>query len=166
MRVFSFVAVASTIMFTLAGCSDASGTTSGGEQLFDSGTSIPVPTPLVDAGTMDNEDAASATFTEVFAQIINGPPGCTECHPPSGALDLSTQATAYAALVSQPATSSTSCASQTIDLVTPGNADMSLLYLKVSNPPCGSKMPLGGTALDATQLQLISSWINGGALNN
>jgi mono/diheme cytochrome c family protein len=116
-----------------------------------------------------SEDAGAATFTQVYAEIINGPPNCNGCHtPPSptGNLDMSTQAKAYANLVGQPATSAPSCASEALDLVAPGAPSQSLMYLKVTSPPCGKQMPLGGPYLTAPQVALIQSWIAAGALDD
>jgi hypothetical protein len=49
-------------------------------------------------------------------------------------------------------------------LVVAGHPEMSLLFLKLSpNPPCGSRMPLGGTAFTDAQLEMIRSWIAAGA---
>jgi len=53
--------------------------------------------------------------------------------------------------------------------VDPGNPDASLLYLKITNPPCGSKMPLSyGTSgsLDPLQIAQIGAWIEAGAPDN
>jgi hypothetical protein len=116
-----------------------------------------------------NDDASVATFTQVYAAIINGSPNCNGCHTspsPTGNLDMSTQAKAYANLVGQPATSAPSCASETLDLVAPGNPGQSLMYLKVTSPPCGKQMPLGGPYLTAPQVALIQSWIAAGALDD
>ncbi len=52
-------------------------------------------------------------------------------------------------------------------IVIVGNAASSNLYLKVTpTPPFGSRMPVGGPFLSATQINLIRDWINQGALNN
>lgn len=52
--------------------------------------------------------------------------------------------------------------------VVPGNADQSLLYLKISQstPPVGSQMPLGQPPLSLEEQQKIRDWINQGALDN
>jgi hypothetical protein len=118
--------------------------------------------PVADAG-------AAATFTEVYTQIINGPPDCNGCHGPpvpTGDLDMSSQATAYANLVRKHTTAAPKCAAETDLLVDPGNASESVIYLKVTVPPCGSQMPLGGPSLTAPQVELIKSWINASAPNN
>ncbi len=52
--------------------------------------------------------------------------------------------------------------------VLPGNADSSLIYLKISmaTPPSGARMPRNGTPLPDAQIALFKSWINAGAKNN
>lgn len=88
------------------------------------------------------------------------------CHDatPSGALNL-LSGVAHARLVNQP-----SAYCPAIDRVEPGRPDQSFLMWKLqgSGGGCffGSRMPLGGAALDADELQLISDWIGNGAANN
>jgi 3D (Asp-Asp-Asp) domain-containing protein len=81
-----------------------------------------------------------------------------------GKLDLSSQATAFTNLVGVAATG-TSCNGMGTRVVA-SDADMSLLYTKVTTPTCGSKMPLGETPLTSTQADDIKGWINAGAMNN
>lgn len=52
--------------------------------------------------------------------------------------------------------------------VVPGDADSSLLFLKINsdNPPVGERMPFLNAPLDADQIALIRDWINQGALDN
>jgi hypothetical protein len=74
------------------------------------------------------------------------------------------QPTAYAALFEQV---STSLKCSGMSLVTPGDPEMSLFYLKLtSTPPCGYRMPNGGRALSRAQLQRVHSWIAAGALDD
>jgi hypothetical protein len=128
-----------------------------------SGDSTPTPTTTDDGG-----GATAATFTEVYSDILS--PICVECHNPTGVggtdgkLDLSVQATAYTNLVGV-AGAGSSCSGKGTRVVA-GDADMSLLYTKVTTPTCGSKMPLGETALTDSQAAEIAGWINAGALNN
>jgi hypothetical protein len=55
-----------------------------------------------------------------------------------------------------------------LTLVTPGNPDASLMWLKVSSnsPPVGSRMPLLGAPLSSSELATIRDWITQGAMNN
>jgi hypothetical protein len=110
----------------------------------------------------------AATFTQVYTDLVS--PICVECHLPSGVgvtdgkLDLSSQATAYTNLVGVAATGS-SCNGMGTRVVA-GDAAMSIFYTKVTTPTCGSKMPLGETALTSAQADEIEGWINAGAMNN
>jgi hypothetical protein len=124
------------------------------------------------------------SFTEVYTTVIK--PSCNSdfCHYNYvgirySALDMSSQVIAYWNLVDQPALGP-SC-SEMGTRVVPGRPNSSLMYLKVSQtmPPCGSQMPadrdallskgtsvFSGTALSASQQQLIYNWILEGAQNN
>ncbi|HEX4515639.1 MAG TPA: hypothetical protein VH054_18960 [Polyangiaceae bacterium] len=53
--------------------------------------------------------------------------------------------------------------------VVPGNADQSVMYLKVSlddASPCGNKMPDGLAPLSDDEADGIEAWINAGAQND
>ena len=114
---------------------------------------------------------AATTWTEVYTDIIM--PTCVGCHNPGGnggtlgKLDMSSQDTAYTNLVNVAAAGS-ACAGKGAR-ITPRSTTASILYLKVSptDPsPCGSKMPLIGSALSQDQVDEIASWINAGAMDN
>jgi hypothetical protein len=84
-----------------------------------------------------------------------------------GKLDMTTQANAYANLVNQPA-AGVACGGKGTRVV-PGNADQSVMYLKVSldaPSPCGNKMPDLLPALAQSEADGIEAWINAGAQNN
>lgn len=116
------------------------------------------------------DGAPPGTFTEVFETLF--PPTtnarCDFCHsmPASdisnGNLSTGTdQASAYAALVAGKSTSSR-CGGK--PLVVPFHPEESLLLDKVlDKPTCGDRMPLGGMALSAAQVETIRSWIAAGA---
>jgi hypothetical protein len=108
------------------------------------------------------------TFTAVYAEIVGPMCAGTFCH--GGAddafLPMGTQAMAYAATVGV-VSHGPDCASTGLQIVDPGNPDASLLYLKVTNPPCGNKMPAEYEPyLDARQTEQISQWITLGALDD
>ena len=44
--------------------------------------------------------------------------------------------------------------------IIPGDAENSLLYQKITNPPYGSKMPFGGPYLSSGQVKSVGDWIN------
>lgn len=74
---------------------------------------------------------------------------------------------AYMNLVNAPAGTEPTfkCKDSGLTRVVPGDPEHSLLYLKLTNPPCGSKMP-SGIIPKATpeQLELVRQWIADGAL--
>lgn len=90
--------------------------------------------------------------------------GCsnTTCHGSTRAANLDLQQGAsYTNLVNMPSTSESGTR------VIPGNADASYLVIKLEGrQTVGSSMPIGGAALDATDLTNIKNWVNRGALNN
>jgi hypothetical protein len=90
------------------------------------------------------------------------------CHGAAGTfLDLSAKGVGYASLVNVPA-SGRACADSGLQRVEPGHPEASLLYLKVTTPPCGDKMPLNGAAavLDSSEIAQIVAWVEAGAPNN
>ena len=94
------------------------------------------PVPITSTGT--------STFTLVNSQILQ--PKCLGCHGSGSSPDFSTYG---------------SFATNT-QWVTPGNPAGSSIYTAVSQ----GLMPQGGTPLNASELSLISSWIQSGAANN
>lgn len=108
--------------------------------------------------------------SDVYEMVIRA--RCASCHndaPSFGGLALfpGGAATAYANLVNVPAGAEESykCRESGLLRVKPGDPEHSLLYLKLTMPSCGSKMPpgaLGGT-LSEEQLSLVRQWIEQGA---
>ena len=118
--------------------------------------------------------SGTATFGDVYTQVIETT--CAPCHTTTGAsgigislgkLDLTSQAAAFTNLVGVQASGSECKGAGT--LVTPGNPDASIFYLKLSldDPsPCGAKMPFHGPPLTQAQADLVESWITAGAPND
>jgi hypothetical protein len=105
------------------------------------------------------------TFSAVYGEILL--PVCAGlfCHGASetGNLPMVTADMAYAALVNVPA-HGPNCGDAGLLRVAPGDPDASLLYLKVTNPPCGLKMPPSYEPyLDDRETAQIASWIAMGA---
>jgi hypothetical protein len=120
----------------------------------------------VDAGVMlTYQPTYSAIWNEILA------PDCSLpfCHGGSADyLQLPSQAMGYVSLVDASA-GGPDCAATHLLRVDPGHPETSLLYLKVTNPPCGSKMPLVYGApeyLDSRQTAQIQAWIAAGAPND
>jgi hypothetical protein len=96
--------------------------------------------------------------------------GCGACH--GGAANpslngnfggLNTKEAAYTALVGKMAVGAM-CTGKTY--VVAGQPEMSLLYQKVASAPmCGMRMPPGGM-LAADKVELLKTWIMGGAKND
>jgi hypothetical protein len=104
------------------------------------------------------------SFATVYANVINGT--CTGHHAganPSGGLDMSTEAKAFANLTGG-TSDENGCGEH---YVVPCDATDSLLYQKVSGTgipgACGVRMPYGGPYLDSVMIAVIQSWINEGA---
>jgi hypothetical protein len=121
------------------------------------------------AGSSTPAVSFSAIYAMIFPMSTNA--RCNACHGmpandiTNGNLHMGMdQATAYSALMGTTSTSSM-CGAKAY--VVPGQPDLSLLFQKLSpTPPCGSRMPLGGSAFSAAQLDMIRSWIAGGAKND
>jgi hypothetical protein len=146
-------------------------------------------------GSGNTDGGVAPTFTSVYSEILQPSCGSAQngvgCHQsasevPSGSvvtsgLDFSTKAAAYAGLVGVQAMG-TFCGTyvppdgggEVLTRVVAGNAQESLLYLKVAdaNPPCGVHMPrpippaTDALVLSQADITLIEEWINAGALNN
>jgi hypothetical protein len=104
-------------------------------------------------------------FAEVYDSVLTKY-GCAEsyCHGWAGPDYRARRDAMYADLIDKPA--SRSCTGGFLRVV-PGSPEESLLYLKVSMdvPPCGTRMPFGAThPLPAADIDLIRTWIQGGAL--
>jgi hypothetical protein len=113
----------------------------------------PADTGEVDAGVR------LPTFTNVYSVISNS---CS-CHTTGGtAPRLPNRATAYTALVDQPARGV--CGGT--DYVIPGDAMRSVIYRKLTGTVCGPREPRDAVPLSTADLEMFAAWINGGALDD
>lgn len=118
------------------------------------------------------------TWSSIFEKFVL--PRCGQsCHSPSDAvnyelsgLNLSSQLTAYNALVSQPAAGQ-ECGRTTAEmpdvptLIVPGDPDASLFLQKMERTSlCGDFMPTGTSAVDPAITAVIRAWIEAGAPND
>jgi hypothetical protein len=80
-----------------------------------------------------------------------------------GVMNLSNAASSFASLAGV-----TSLEVASLQRVKPGDAANSYLVRKIEGAAgiVGSRMPLGGAALDAATIDNVKAWINAGALNN
>jgi hypothetical protein len=118
-------------------------------------------------------DGPAGTFTQIYQTVLSTDTEsrCNFCHSmPASQVSNGMfhtgmdQAETYAALIDKTSLS-TACSGRSV--IVPFEPDQSLLFLKVAGqPPCGNRMPLGGKALSAAQIQMIQSWIAAGANND
>jgi hypothetical protein len=120
---------------------------------------IPTSTPTV--------TPTFVSFATLYADYINVPIGssqkCSSCHGPgeNGNFNPSSAANFYNTVVNGAAVHG--CGST---LVTPGDANTSVLYLRLTGS-CPAQMPEGGpTFLTTAQLAEFAAWINEGAPDN
>jgi hypothetical protein len=103
-----------------------------------------------------------ATLSSIQANIFT--PKCVNagCHPGTGGGPMSLRAgDSFGTLVG------VNSISYGRPRVAPGNANNSVLYLKVTgNNTVGGRMPALGAPLSQTETDSIAAWINRGALNN
>lgn len=133
-----------------------------------SGASAPDDAGAGDGGGDDATVAdGSPTYQAVYDQILA--PNCALpfCHGGAGDyLQLATADVGYTSLVGAPAQGPL-CAPTNLERVDPGHPEDSLLFLKITNPPCGVRMPLLYTysgMLSDPQINQIGQWIACGAL--
>jgi hypothetical protein len=125
----------------------------------------------LDGGDLDaTVEAAPSTyaptFTAVYGEILMPICAGTFCHGGNEFLLMTTKDVAYHAMVGVKSFGP-KCADSGLTIVEPEEPDASLLYLKVTTPPCGNMMPNGYfPPLDTKQTTQIHDWIAKGALNN
>ncbi|HEX4337408.1 MAG TPA: hypothetical protein VH062_15940 [Polyangiaceae bacterium] len=106
------------------------------------------------------------TYAAIYDEVLK--PSCAFefCHGGSGLfMDLETKALGYSTLVNFKA-AGVDCQSTGLFHVLPGKPEQSLLYLKITTPPCGKKMPLmyvTSGMLDPREIEQIRQWILRGA---
>lgn len=136
-------------MMDAGGTTDAGGTVDAGGTT-DAGTDAG---SMMDAGmSMDAgiDAGAPVSFATDVQPIFDG--HCGTCHSWSHTSTVNV---------------STGCGGAASVYIKPFSLDDSRLYGKVSGAPaCGSPMPLNGTPLNATQLDVLARWILQGALDN
>jgi hypothetical protein len=96
----------------------------------------------------------SPTYNQDVKPILNSK--CVGCH---------SQLSSYNGVVNGTARGSACQGTQNSNYVVPGDPNSSLIYLKITNPPCGSRMPPGGS-LSQSEIDTIKNWILGGAPEN
>jgi hypothetical protein len=117
-------------------------------------------------GLIRGQIIPAPTLSSIQASIFT--PICSVCHTGvgttlPGALNLTTAAAAYKALVGQ-----LTVEKPTVEFVSPGNPNTSYVIQKLQGAVgiTGAQMPLGGPYLSTAQITSISQWISAGAQNN
>ncbi len=114
----------------------------------------------------DVEHTYAPTYGAIYREVLT--PNCAFefCHGGSGLfMDLETKELGYRTLVNFRA-AGVDCQSTGLMHVLPGKPEESLLYLKITMPPCGKKMPLmyvTSGMLDPREIEQIRQWILRGA---
>ncbi len=109
------------------------------------------------------------TYSAVYDEVLSPTCALVFCHGGSGDyLQLASKAIGYASLVDA-AAEGPDCGATGLVRVEPGHPERSLLYLKITDPPCGAKMPLlygYSGSLDPREVEQIRQWIEAGAPND
>jgi len=120
-----------------------------------------------DSGAAEAAPTYAPTFSAIYSEILS--PICAGLFCHGGAddfLPMTSKAVAYASMVGV-TSHGPDCAQSGLTIVKPGAPDASLMYLKVTTPPCGNKMPAEDEPyLDVKQVGQIREWIVLGALDN
>jgi hypothetical protein len=146
------------------GCSSGSSRGSGGEAV----DAADEPDMSAVATCTDNTAATFApTYHAVYCEVLAPNCALAFCHGGSGDyLQLGTEGMGYGSLVDAPAQGPL-CGPTGLKRVTPGSPYDSLMFLKVTDPPCGARMPFGYgyvPPLPRDQVNQIGQWIACGAL--
>ncbi|HEY2154303.1 MAG TPA: hypothetical protein VGH33_01645, partial [Isosphaeraceae bacterium] len=119
-----------------------------------------------DDATVDAAPTYAPTFTAIYDEILA--PTCAGlfCHGANEFLLMTSKDVAYKAMVGV-ISYGPDCADSGLTIVKPGDPDASLLYLKVTMPPCGNRMPAAYfPPLDTRQTEQVREWIAQGALDD
>jgi glucose dehydrogenase len=126
--------------------------------------------PAAGSGGTAPTTAGAATFSSIYADILTKRCAGPVCHSSSSTgASLNVAAadarTLRSTIVGKPASGS-GCASSALPIVSPGQPDQSLLYVKLKDsPPCGTRMP-PTAPLPAAELERIRTWIANGAADD
>jgi mono/diheme cytochrome c family protein len=127
---------------------------------------VNVSTATNPMGVIRGQIIPAPTLTQIQASIFT--PICSTCHTGvgtalPGALNLTTAAASYKALVGQ-----FTVEQPTVEFVSPGNPNSSYVIQKLQGTVTisGKQMPLGGPYLSTAQITQISQWIAAGPQNN
>jgi hypothetical protein len=104
------------------------------------------------------------TYAAVWNEVLHFNCAVEFCHGGGTAdyLELTSESVGYSSLVDAMA-SGPMCAEAGLKRVDPFHPETSLVYLKITSPPCGSRMPQGLAPLGAADIDQVRRWIACGA---
>jgi hypothetical protein len=107
-----------------------------------------------------NQNKVMASFSSIQAKVLNISCAVSGCHN-GNTFPTLTEGSTYNNIVNITGSSGQ-------DLIEPGDADNSYLFLKITGAPgiFGDQMPQGRQPLEQSVVDSIRAWINNGALNN
>jgi hypothetical protein len=118
--------------------------------------------------TDDASHTYAPTYSAVYDEVLQPTCGVEFCHGGSSDyFEVFSVAGAYASLVNAPAQGPL-CKPTGLKRVDPGHPETSLVYLKLTHPPCGARMPYNqgcSGGLDPRSIEQIREWIACGALD-
>jgi hypothetical protein len=122
-----------------------------------------------EVGDGDGAPTYAPTYSAIYDEVLVTTCAVAFCHSGTDYMIITGKDQGYTVIVNAPA-EGVLCAPTGLKRVDPGHPETSLLYLKVTSPPCGSKMPYlwgdAGGGLDPQSIEQIRQWIAAGALNN
>jgi hypothetical protein len=121
----------------------------------------------IDSSGASFERTYEPTLSAIYREIFRPTCAAVFCHKDSRlGFDASSIERSYETLVNV-MTETDQCGPTGLVRVVPGQPSQSLLYLKLTEPPCGRRMPLlFDPNLDPRELEQIRSWIESGAPAN
>ena len=157
MRRLTLSICCAAVFASLAGCAGGGDDDSAGATPTMTPVPSPSPSPTGSPGPVPTPPAP--TYAWIRANVLE--PSCSgaECH----SLEHEDAALmTYERVVNAPAGEGP-CADEDWIRVVPGSPETSLLYLKVTAPPCGERMPFERDPLPAETISEIERWIRAGA---
>ena len=146
-------AILSLIFLVFWSCSDSGEQIlggCGGSAVEDCASVCGGSSVIDDCSVCGGDNSTCVNFSTEIKPLFSS---CTGCHGVSSGLSLST----YTSLI---------IGGNSGAVVTPGDGSGSRLVKKLRGTASGDRMPLGGVYWNDTDINLIETWINEGALDN
>jgi hypothetical protein len=157
----------STVLVVACGESDSSPGASGGASGSTGGRPGNPSVPERDATGDFIQHTYEPTYAAVYNEIFLPTCAAAFCHMDDElGFNALTPDRGYETTVSVVSTTEV-CGSTRLQRIAPGHPEQSLLYLKLTVPPCGRKMPQTfSQQLDPREIEQIRQWIEKGALRD